>query len=127
MVATFANATMKVSGAQFNPVITIGLLITQKMTVLKAILYIIIQCLAGLVAGLLLLVFVDRNVIAQGTPTYNPETISLWQVILLEMITTFFLLYVIWGLAVDPRGPKPVAIYIGLAVASSWVFLQEVP
>jgi glycerol uptake facilitator-like aquaporin len=54
-VATMAQAVGHISGCHINPAVTAGLLFGRKIGIIKAILYIIIQCAGALVgAGLLL-------------------------------------------------------------------------
>ena len=55
-VATLAQSIGHVSGCHINPAITAGLIAGAKIGVIKGLLYIIFQCIGGLIGGALLMV-----------------------------------------------------------------------
>ena len=125
------SAVMNISGAHFNPAVTVIMLITKRIDVSGAIQYIVAQLAGGIVAGLLIFViFGDMTVgggseapkvvaeCALGTPAYNGKTMSMGMAILIEVCLTFLLVFAIFGTAVDPRAPKIGGFGIGLAVAA---------
>lgn len=106
------------SGGHFNPAVTIGFMITQRIVRLVGIAYIVAQLAGATLAGLLLRALFSTAVwqSAQlGTPSLAPD-VSPGTGILLEAILTFFLLIAIFGTAVDERAPKLGGFGIGLAV-----------
>jgi MIP family channel proteins len=111
-----------VSGAHFNPAVTLGMLCTGRTSFLKAILYIISQ-LAGatLAAGICFASFPESASLATAVGTPLPpdkEWVTREMVLALEGVMTFLLMVAIFGTAVDERG-KAVKIGgfgIGLAV-----------
>lgn len=117
IITAFASATLAISGAQFNPAVTFALFLTQKIEFKRAMSYVAVQCLAGLAAGDLLLVLVDKGTIAAGTPAFDVETVSIGQAFLAEAVATFFLVFVIFGAVVDKRPPRVGGLYIGMAVS----------
>lgn len=113
------------SGAHLNPAVTLGFVLTQKMEKQKATFYILSQLLASIVAGLSLLFFapkflldsaVDKSVL--GFPHLNPDY-GIIQGTALEVLLTFFLVMVIWTVAVDDRIPT---YLIGFAVGGTVAF-----
>ena len=61
-VATMAQSIGHVSGCHINPAVTAGLLVGRKIGLLRALCYIVFQCLGGVLgAGLLLVLFLIRN------------------------------------------------------------------
>ncbi len=117
-IACMASATGAVSGGHLNPAVTLGLLSTGHVTPVTAIKYIISQC-AGAVAAAAAIKFVTpaESVLATslGTPLLAATT-SPVQGIVFEAITTAFLMFVVYGTAVDARAPKMAALFIGLTV-----------
>src|SRR5438067_6188685 len=101
-IGAFVCATMHISGANFNPAVTFGLLVGGHMTLEKALRYWGAQLLGGFVAALICLGLFGRDVVVTGTPqlAFN---LSGMQGILVEAILTFFLVFVIYGTAVDNR------------------------
>merc|ERR1712179_148931 len=53
-VATMAQAVGHVSGCHINPAVTCGMLVARHISVVKALLYIIVQCLGGVVGAAIL-------------------------------------------------------------------------
>jgi glycerol uptake facilitator-like aquaporin len=79
-------------------------------------------------AFLLLYVFaqlphqVPSDIVAKGTPDLLREGISPMQGIVIEGVLTFFLVFVVYGTAVDGRAPKIGGLAIGLTVTLDILF-----
>jgi MIP family channel proteins len=117
-IACMASATGAVSGGHLNPAVSVGLLVAGKINGTRALKYIIAQC-AGGVAGAAALNFVapaaSATATTLGTPMLGTDT-SVAQGLVVEIILTFFLMFVIYGTAVDARAPRMAALFIGLTV-----------
>ncbi len=118
-IATMVAAAGHVSGGHFNPAVTIGVAATGRMPVGKAVVYIIAQ-LAGASVGALLLTAAfpeaARHAVQLGTPQLG-QGVSAGIGIVVEAVLTFFLVFVIFGTAIDPRGPRATApLAIGLVI-----------
>ena len=113
-----------ISGGHFNPAVSISMLATGEIGLPRAIAYIVAQLL-GAVAGAGLLTFVfpalgplGRNNagVNLGLPGLGPD-VTVNGALIMEVVMTFFLVLVIFGSAVDPRGPKAIApLAIGLTI-----------
>jgi aquaporin Z len=57
ILAVMVSATMGVSGGHLNPAVTMGMLVTGRISILGALGYILAQCLGGFLAGVLLFAF----------------------------------------------------------------------
>jgi len=113
-----------VSGGHFNPAVTISMLATGEIALTRAISYIVAQVLGAMAgAGVLTLVFpalgpMGRNNpgVNLGLPGLGPD-VSVAGAVIMEVVMTFFLVMVIFGTVVDPRGPKAIApLAIGLII-----------
>jgi MIP family channel proteins len=105
-IGAFASAVMHISGGQFNPAVTLGLICGGHMRIGDAILYWISQLLGGFIAALICLQLFARDVVVAGTPqlgTLGPQALTPGQGILVEALLTFFLVFVVYGTAVDER------------------------
>lgn len=107
-----------ISGAHFNPAVTIPMWLTKRIETQRALGYIAAQLLGAAFAGFLLSRFHPEFISAP--PYLGSCDLTLTTPIggiVMEAILTFFLVTVIWGMAVDPRSPKPPAgIAIGLTI-----------
>ncbi|MCC6314742.1 MAG: aquaporin, partial [Thermomicrobiales bacterium] len=113
-----------ISGGHFNPAVSIAMVATGRMEVFRAGVYIVAQIVGGVAAaGALTLVFPDlgnfgRNNIGinNGVPMVG-DGMSVGNALVMEIILTFFLMFVIFGMAVDWRSPKAIAgLVIGLTI-----------
>jgi MIP family channel proteins len=113
-----------VSGGHFNPAVTLSMLATGQIAITRAISYIIAQVLGATAgAGVLTLIFpalgpMGRNNpgVNLGLPGLGPD-VSLSGALIMEAVMTFFLVLVIFGTVIDPRGPKAIApLAIGLII-----------
>src|SRR4030081_2271894 len=114
-IAAFVSATLHISGGNFNPAVTFGLLCGGHMTLATAIRYWSAQILGGFIAALICLGLFGRDVVVTGTPQLAINLTGM-QGILVEAILTFFLVFVVFGTAVDQRGSRQVA---ALAIGST--------
>ena len=118
-IAVMASATAAISGGHLNPAVTIGLFCARKIDAINTIGYVFAQCLGGIVAAFLIKLCIPHDVlitIGMGTPTLGPNITPVMGLIT-EIILTFFLVFVIYGTAVDKRAPKVGGLFIGLTVA----------
>lgn len=133
-IAVMVSATGGISGGHLNPAVTFGLLVGRKISLSNSIAYWIAQ-LAGASAAAFLLLFlftgqVDPNnqglpastIVANGTPTLAAKGVTFAQGVIIEAVLTFFLVFVVYGSAVDARAPKIGGLAIGLTVALDILF-----
>jgi aquaporin Z len=115
------NAFGGVSGAHFNPAVTVGFLATGRITAPAAALYVVSQLLgATLAAGLCRAVFPAAAIAEANLGIPLPAAwASTGIVVAMEMVMTCLLMIAIFGTAVDARGQavKIGGFGIGLTVA----------
>ena len=115
-VAVMVSATLHISGGQFNPAVSLALLATGKMPARDALLYVVTQLVGAIAASFLLALLFGVEAVRSGTPAPNPPFVA-GTALVMEAILTFLLLFVIFGVAVDKRGPNVLAgLLIGLTV-----------
>jgi aquaporin TIP len=117
-IAVMVSAVGHISGGHFNPAITLGFLVTGRLAALIAVVYWVMQ-FAGAIAAAALLrwIFADDTEGNLGSPVLNPA-IQPEAGLLIEAILTFFLVWVVFATAADPRGTfKSIAgLAIGLTI-----------
>lgn len=108
-----------ISGGVFNPAVAIGLMTTGKLPIARGLRYIVAQTLGGIVAALCLTALFPaaaRDAVKMGTSLPGPG-VGAGQALLAEILLTFFLVFVVFGTAIDKRGPATLAgLAIGLTV-----------
>jgi MIP family channel proteins len=108
------------SGGLFNPAITLGFLITKRIAPALAVCYWVTQFAAGALAALLLKWVLPNSLESQshlGVPALGGG-IDASHAVVIEAVLTFFLVWVVFGTAVDPKSTfKQVAgLAIGLTI-----------
>ena len=117
-VAVMVSATAAVSGGHINPAVTFGAWLAHQIDSKNAVGYVVSQCLAALLAANLVKLTVPGHVlqaIAMGTPAPG-EGIPTSMAFVMEVILTFFLVFVVFGTAIDGRAPKIGGLFVGLTV-----------
>jgi len=116
-IAVMVAALGAVSGGHFNPAVTFGFVVTGRMNLATGLLYWISQLVGAWIAALLLVAMFGTDPVSMGTPDLG-KNVSFAAGVVTEAVTTFFLVLVIFGTAVDDRAPKSVFPFaIGLTVA----------
>jgi aquaporin Z len=110
-----------ISGGHYNPAVTAGVWATKRIDTTTAVGYVIAQLAGALVAaGALTLCFRDLERNATGVNLGVPAVganLSTGNALVMEIILTFFLVFVIYGTAIDRRTPKAIAgLAIGLTI-----------
>ncbi len=117
-IAVMVGAIGAISGGHINPAVTIGCLLTGKIAPAKALGYIVAQCLGAIVAAAVIKLCLPASVlsdIGMGTPALGMG-IGVGQGLLMEVVLTFFLMFVVYGAAIDKRSTQLGSLFIGLAV-----------
>lgn len=119
ILAVMVSALMRISG-HFNPAVTLGFLVTRRIEAMMAALYIIAQVLGAIAAAYALKASYPDSVFVatRGGGQAVALDITGGQAFILETIATFFLVFVIFGTAVDLKGPKIGGLAIGLTIAA---------
>ena len=120
VIAVMASAVGHISGGHFNPAVTFGFLVTRRIDPALALVYWISQVLGAVLGALLLILVVPdelTDAVNLGVPALG-DGVSGGAGFLIEAILTFFLVWVIFATAADPRGTfKSVAgLAIGLTI-----------
>ena len=126
-IAVMVSATGGISGGHLNPAVTFGLLVGGKIEVKRSIAYWISQ-LAGAVIAAAMVAWLlgssevsGKDLVFKGTPAVGKGATAI-QGIGIEAVLTFFLVFVVYGSAVDARAPKICGLAIGLTVALDILF-----
>jgi aquaporin Z len=101
VIAVMVSAVGHISGGHFNPAITFGFLVTGRMALPLAIVYWIAQMVGAVFAALLLAWIFPGDLV--GAPAVA-DGIGVGEGLVVEAILTFFLVWVVFATAADPRG-----------------------
>lgn len=119
-IAVMVSATGAVSGGHLNPAVTLGLLSAGKIDGKGAAGYLVAQCLGGIAAAAIVKACIPATVtaaVAMGTPALNTAAgVTPTMGLVTEIVLTFFLIFAVYGTAVDARAPKVGGLFIGLTV-----------
>jgi len=111
------SAFMKISG-NFNPAVSLGLLVTGRITPVQAGTFIAGQLVGAVAAALSLKALFPSSLweAARGTRQMVSLDVTTAQAFALEAIATGVLMTAVMGTAVDPKGPKIGGLAVGMAV-----------
>jgi len=110
-----------ISGGHINPAVTLGFLVTKRIEPLLAVVYWVAQFGGAILAALLLKWVIPNgaeSASSLGVPALG-SGIGKGQGVVIEAVLTFFLVWVVFATAVDPRGTfKQIAgLAIGFVIA----------
>lgn len=110
-------AVGRISGGYGNPAVSIALWIARRMQFGQMLGYIVAQLAGGVAASYFLKRVLPGEITDPFGNTALGTGIGPFNGAAIEVILTFFLVFVIWGVAVDRKGPKAIAPFaIGLTV-----------
>jgi aquaporin TIP len=120
VVGVMVSALSHISGGHFNPAVTLGFLITRRLSAVLAVAYWLVQFAGAALAALLLKwTFPNAQEATLGTPALGPD-IELGAGLVVEAVLTFFLVWVVFATLADPRGSY--TAIAGLAVGFTVAF-----
>jgi len=129
VLTVFVTACLYISGSQFNPAVSVGVLLAGKQSLTQTIAFIISQLLAAASGvGMMTFLFSENETTAAALETArhgatlgslsDPETGSIISVFGIEALMTFALMFVILAAVVDDRAHKIGGFCVGLTVAT---------
>jgi MIP family channel proteins len=105
-IAIMVSALGHISGGHFNPAVTVGIWVTKRIGTMDAFGYWIAQIAGSIAAAFLLRAVIPDetwHAVALGTPELARDFPRLAGMVL-EAVTSFFLVLVVFATAVDERG-----------------------
>ena len=132
-VLTGAYALGHISGAHFNPAVTVGLATAKRFDWKDVPGYVVAQVVGATVAGALLLLIAngvdgfdnDGGMATNGYGDHSPGGFALWSVIIAEIVFTAMFLYVILGATSRRATPAVAGVTIGLCL--TLIHLVSIP
>ena len=111
-LAVLVYAMGGVSGAHFNPAVTISLAVARRFRWGDVVPYVLVQCVGGIAGAFIVAgiygesgaVFREIDILFGATTV--AENIDVWNALLAEAFIGFILVTAIMAVAIDPRAPK---------------------
>ena len=119
ILSVMVTALMRISG-HFNPAVTASFLVVKRIEPVMAVVYWIAQFMGAIAAAYALKGLMPSSAV-EATRVGGQSvavSISFGGAVILEAIATFFLVWVIFGTAVDPDAPRVGGFAIGLTIAA---------
>ena len=128
VIVAMAYSIGNISGCHINPAVSLAMLVSKKMTAKEFWAYVGSQFIGGIVGGLFLTMFFDKNT---GLGTNGVYADNIWATLLIEIILTFVFIIAILGVtskisngSVNPaRSFGPAMFAGGAAFANVWIFI----
>lgn len=119
-IAVCGSALGHISGGHFNPAVSLGMLISKQIDVVTMLGYWAAQVVGAIFGTFAVQATMPGDPVISvrlGVPDLHLQTTPT-QGMALEAMGTFFLMLVVLGTAVDRRGPKTGAWFIGLTITA---------
>ncbi len=121
VIVAMAYSIGNVSGCHINPAVSLGMVLSRRMTWKEFCGYVIAQVL-GAIAGAALLGVIVRSFTNLGANTYNGTTVTVWIALLVEIILTFVFVLTILGVTDKKENGHATGIIIGLTLTLVHLF-----
>jgi len=115
VVLGFAYAYGHISGTHINPAVTLGVWAAGKIDTTRALAYVAVQLLGGIVAAFVLAWVLGDRAGSLGATTLA-DGVSTTQGLVLELIMTFFLVNTVLNAAISGKGGPPAGVAIGFTL-----------
>lgn len=119
VIIAMAYSVGNVSGCHINPAVSLGMLITGKMSVTDFIGYVISQILGGIAGAAILTAILGGTGYGLGTNGYGEASAmgaSLTQALLVEVVLTFVFVFAILGVTSKEKYSSVAGVVIGLTL-----------
>ncbi len=124
VVIGFAYAYGHISGAHLNPAVTLGVLAAGKIDVTRAMAYIVVQCIGGILGSLTLRAVLGGPVnglgvtqLASGLPVgAGTITITPLAGLVIEALLTFFLVNAVMNAGISGKATIPGGLAVGFTL-----------
>ncbi|KAK7415031.1 hypothetical protein QQX98_006169 [Neonectria punicea] len=118
-LSLFISAFGAVSGAHFNPLITVATFFARLCSLPRMILYVVFQLGGSTLAGLLVRASYGTRDFQTGGCWIYPEVVPVQDAFVIELVSATILLFLAFGVALDPRqskivGPTLAPFLVGL-------------
>ncbi|XP_008332601.1 aquaporin-4 isoform X2 [Cynoglossus semilaevis] len=123
-IATMVQCFGHISGGHINPAVTVAMVVTRKLSLAKAVFYVVAQCL-GAITGACIIYLVTPAAVRgpMGVTSVNSD-LSVGHALLVELLITFELVFTIFATC-DPKRTDlggSASLSIGFAVAIGHLF-----
>ncbi|HVT16106.1 MAG TPA: aquaporin [Thermoanaerobaculia bacterium] len=127
VVVSFAYAYGHHSGAHINPAVTLGVWVAGKIDAVRAISYIVVQCVGGVLGALVLRWVLDGTTTSLGVTKLaqnfdvhgSPLSLTPGVGIVVEAILTFFLVNAVMNAGISGKATIPGGLSIGLTLTAA--------
>lgn len=115
-ITLFIIALGRVSGGHINPAVTVAAVVTQRMGLTKGLMYVVAQLGGAALGAFTLAAFLEGSGIELSTHNLA-SGLEPFKGIIVEAVLTFFLVFTVIAVAMDPRGSAKLAPFaIGFIV-----------
>ncbi|XP_013391176.1 aquaporin-5 [Lingula anatina] len=123
-VATLVWCIANVSGGHINPAVTIGFLVTRKISIVRALFYFVSQLVGGIAGAAILMGLTPTEYRASLGTTQLTQGVSVGQGFGIEFMATFVLVFTVFATCDSNRndlsGSGPLAIGLSVAMCHLW-------
>lgn len=126
-IATLVMAVMHISGGHLNPVVTISFMSVGRVSVLKAIFFIVAQCLGAICGAAMVYGTTPQEVIGSLGVTAPGKGVTTMQAFAVELGLTFVLMFFVMAVTDPTRGMTGYGVPLSIGICVFVCLMQGIP
>ncbi|KAL9979977.1 hypothetical protein ACROYT_G008504 [Oculina patagonica] len=126
-IATLAMAVLHISGGQLNPAVTISMMAVGRVSVLKALFFIVAQCVGAICGAAIVYAITPSQSIGSLGVTAPANDVSTSQAFVIELVLTFILVFVIFAVTDPSRGMAGYGVPLAIGICVFICLMHGIP
>nr|QKE23100.1 aquaporin 14 [Carapus acus] len=121
VIVSLCHCFGEISGAQVNPSVTLSMMVTRRIDVLRALLYVAAQCAGSFLAAGIFYLALPRKAMSDFLVNKVPLELNAAQALGMEALCTFQMVFTVFSVEDQRRreSPEPANLAIGFAHTSA--------
>ncbi|KAJ8360725.1 hypothetical protein SKAU_G00172500 [Synaphobranchus kaupii] len=123
-VAAMVKCFSEISGAHINPAVTLAMVFTRRLNVVRALFYLCAQCLGATAGSGILFMVTPESVRGRLGVTWVSSSLTVFQAFMVELLITFQMVFVVFATS-DPKSTRiksSAAVDVGLSISIGHLF-----
>lgn len=126
-IATLAMSVLHISGGQLNPAVTISMMAVGRVSVLKALCFIIAQCTGAICGAAIVYGITPSQSVGSLGVTAPANDVTTAQAFVTELVLTYILVFAIFAITDPSRGMTGYGVPLGIGITVFICLMHGIP